>query len=127
MVMYRNINNFTFVMWFGSIVISHIPTSSVAEGSIEIRMPRFQTNIITINRNGVRGINTVQNVGIELGVNFKALFFDIATSEFISVENGAPVTAYNPNASWVLICCVSPSDRSLAWLPGRINIPFRIT
>ena len=123
-VMYRNINNFTFVMWFGSIVISHIPTSSVAEGSIEIRMPRFQTNIININRNGVRGINTVQNVGIELGVNFKALFFDLATSEFISVENGAPVTAYNPNASWVLICCVSPSDRSLAWLPGRINIPF---
>ena len=50
-VMYRNINNFTFVMWFGSIVISHIPTSSVAEGSIEIRMPRFQTNIININRN----------------------------------------------------------------------------
>ena len=72
-VMYRNINNFTFVMWFGSIVISHIPTSSVAEGSIEIRMPRFQTNIININRNGVRGINTVQNVGIELGLNFKAL------------------------------------------------------
>ena len=123
-VLYRNINNFTFVMWFGSIVISHIPTSSIPEGTIEIRMPRAQTNIININRNGVRGTNTVQNVGIELGVNFKALFFDLATSEFISVENGAPVTAYNPNASWVLICCVSPSDRSLAWLPGRINIPF---
>ena len=33
-VMYKNINNFTFVMWLGSIVISHIPTSSVAEGSL---------------------------------------------------------------------------------------------
>ena len=84
--MYRNINNFTFVMWFGSIVISHIPTSSVAEGSVEIRMPRFQSNIININRNGVRGINTVQNVGMELGVDFRALCFDLATSEFICRE-----------------------------------------
>ena len=66
--MYRNINNFTFVMWLGSIVISHIPTSSVAEGSIEIRMPRVQSNNIHINKSGVRGINTVQNVGIELGL-----------------------------------------------------------
>ena len=86
-VMYRNINNFTFILWLASIVNSHRPTSSVAGGSIEIRMPRIQTNIIHIYRSGVRGINTVQNVGIELGVNFKALFFDLATSEFISVEN----------------------------------------
>ena len=101
--MYGNINNFTFVLWFGSVLISHIPTSSVAEGGVETRMPRFQTNIINVNRNGVRGINTVQNVGIELGVNFKSQSFDLATSEFISVENGAPVTAYNPNASWDLL------------------------
>ena len=53
----------------------------------------------------------MQTVGIELGVGFKAVFFELATSEFIFVENGAPATAYNPNASWVLIVATHlPTD-----------------
>lgn len=42
---------------------------------------------------------------------------------FILVDQGAPKSAYNQDSSWILICFVSPTDRSLAWLPGRINIP----
>ena len=41
----------------------------------------------------------------------------------VLVDNGAPLASYNPNPLWVLICSVSPQDRSIFWSPGRVNIP----
>jgi hypothetical protein len=44
-------------------------------------------------------------------------------SGLVLVDNGAPLASYNPNPLWVLICSVSPQDRSIVWIPGRVNIP----
>ena len=65
----------------------------------------------------------MRDIGIEVGTNFRAVFFDLTNNRLVAVEQGAPISAYNPNASWILICCVSPQDRSLAWIPGKINLP----
>ena len=44
-------------------------------------------------------------------------------SGLVLVDNGAPLASYNPNPLWILICSVSPQDRSILWNPGRVNIP----
>ena len=113
-------------------MISHIPLSIRKTGSISIEMPTVGTRIRVINRDGTIGSSEVRDLGIEMATNEKALFFilpnDINSdstpeSGLVLVDNGAPLASYNPNPLWILICSVSPQDRSILWNPGRVNIP----
>jgi hypothetical protein len=123
---------FTFVKWTRPIIISHAPGTIQRNGSFSIGMPPPGSEIRYINTQGIVGTSTIRDLGIEMGVNNKALFYvlpeDIQSdttpsSGFTLVDSNA--IPFNPNPLWILICCVSPSDRSLLWNPGRIVIPLR--
>ena len=134
LVTHSTINTFAFIRWTERfpIMISHIPLSIRRTGSISIEMPTVGTRIRVINRDGTMGSSEVRDLGIEMATNEKALFFilpnDISSdstpdSGLLLVDNGAPLASYNPNPLWILICSVSPQDRSILWNPGRVNIP----
>jgi hypothetical protein len=134
LVTHSTINTFAFIRWTERfpIMISHIPLSIRRTGSISIEMPTVGTRIRVINRDGTMGSSEVRDLGIEMATNEKALFFilpnDINSystpdSGLVLVDNGAPLASYNPNPLWILICSVSPQDRSILWNPGRVNIP----
>jgi hypothetical protein len=123
---------FTFVKWTRPIIISHVPGTIQRNGSFSIGMPPPGSEIRYINTQGILGTSTIRDLGIEMGVNNKALFYilpeDIQSdttpsSGFTLVDSNA--IPFNPNPLWILICWVSPFDRSLLWNPGRIVIPLR--
>jgi hypothetical protein len=104
--------------------VSHVSSNAEANRLIRIGMPTEDTNVVNITVNGNRVFSIVRLLGFEVGTNSKALFFITTSNTFILVDQGAPKSAYSPDSSWILICFINPLDRSLAWLPGRINIPF---
>jgi hypothetical protein len=120
---YRESANFLFIHWSQPIQITHVPTSISSTGLISIPIPAVGAQVPNIDATGNAGNIIVRDVGIEVGTNFRAVFFDLTNNRLVAVEQGAPISAYNPKASWILICCVSPQDRSLAWIPGKINLP----
>jgi hypothetical protein len=120
---YRESANCLFIHWSQPLQITHVPTSISSTGLISIPIPAVGAQVPNIDATGNAGNIIVRDVGIEVGTNFRAVFFDLTNNRLVAVEQGAPISAYNPNASWILICCVSPQDRSLAWIPGKINLP----
>ena len=87
------------------------------------QLPAVGAQVPNLDATGNAGDIVVRDIGIEVVTNSRALFFDLTNNRLVAVERGAPKSAYNPNSSWILICCVSPQDRSLAWIPGKINLP----
>ena len=104
---YRESANLLFIHWPQPLQITHVPTSISSTGLTSIPIPAVGAQVPSIDATGNAGNIIVRDVGIEVGTNSRALFFDLTNNKLVAVEQGAPLSAYNPNASWILICCVS--------------------
>jgi hypothetical protein len=120
-VTFRNTNSFLWVSWDRSIVISHIPTNTAKNTIVSVNMPSMNSNITCISSNGTNNV-VVRYLGIEMGFTNRALFYNTTTNQLVLVDNNTPRRLFNMGSEFILICFVS-LDRSLSWLPGRINLP----
>ena len=123
-VSYRNTQRFIWVSWDRSIVISHIPSNTQDKNLITIEMPKVDSTIENIGSNGIRSTVTVRDLGIEVGTTNRALYYNTTVNRLLLVDLFTPRRAFNMGTEFILICFVNSIDQSLAWLPGRINLPF---
>jgi len=86
-------------------------------------MPQVNSTIEKVGSNGIRSNVTVRDIGVEVGTTKRALSYNATTSSLLLVDLFTPRKAFNMGNDFVLICCVCTTDDTLAWLPGRINLP----
>ena len=87
-------------------------------------MPKVDSTIENIGSNGIRSNVTVRDIGIEVGTTKRALYYNATASSLLLVDLFTPRKAFNMGNEFVLVCFVCTTDDTLAWLPGRINLPF---
>ena len=90
---YRESANFRFTHWSQPLQISHVPTSIYSTGRIAIPIPTVGAQVVNIYATGNAGNIIGRDIGIEVGTNSRALFFDLTNNRLVAVEQGTPISA----------------------------------